>query len=122
MLAQRNPNAAYRSIAFDARVATATPQELVTLCYEQLISALGQALLAGERADNRLKAEALTRAVSALTALQMGVSGAGAVPDALHQLYTSARRALLDNVLCFDAGTVAQIRQDFSEIAAVLAA
>lgn len=122
MLAQRNPDTAYRRVDFDARVASASPAELVKLCYEQLVSALGRALIADERGDNRMKSEALTRAVSALNALQMGVNGAGGVSDALHQLYTSARRSVLDSVLSFDAATLDRIRQDFIEIAAALTA
>lgn len=118
MLAERNPQAVYRRIDFEARVIGANPQELVRLCFEQVISALGSALIAHERADNRMKSEALTRAVSALTALQMGVSGEGAVVDALHQLYAAARRTALDSVLSFDARTIGQVRQDFIEIGA----
>ena len=120
MLTQRNPDTAYRRVDFDARVSSASPAELVKLCYEQLIAALGRALIAEGRADNRLKSEALTRAVSALNALQMGVIGEGEVADALHQIYTSARRSVLDCVLSFDAETIARIRQDFIEIAAAL--
>src|ERR1700756_5690195 len=113
MLAQRNPQAVYRRVDFEARVAGANPQELVRMCFEQVISGLGSALLAHERADNRMKSESLTRAVSALTALQMGVSGEGPVVDALHQLYAAARRAALDSVLTFDTRTIGQVRQDF---------
>ena len=120
MLALRNPTAAYRAIEFDARVDSATPHELVAMCYEQVISALGRALIAHDRGDNRMKSEALTRDVSALTALQMGVTGDGAMSDALHQLYTSARHTVLNGVVRFDTLMIARIRQDFVEIAAAL--
>lgn len=58
----------------------------------------------------------LTRALSALTALQLGVSADQPVGPALIQIYESARRAVLDSVLEFDARTIASIRQDFTEI------
>lgn len=116
MLAQRNPSAAYRRVEFDARVAGATPAELVRLCYEQVITALGGAMLAAQRGDNQAKSHALTRAMSALTALQMGVRGEDAIAQALLHIYTSARRAVLDSVLNFDSATLARIRQDFVEI------
>jgi flagellin-specific chaperone FliS len=122
MLAQHNPQTVYRRIDFDARVSTSDPGELVELCYEQLISALGTALFAQEKNDNRLKSEALTRAVSALTALQLGVSGQGSVVDALHQIYDAARRSVLDSVLRFKPATIAAIRQDFIDIARALGA
>jgi flagellar biosynthetic protein FliS len=118
MLAQRDPQQAYRRVDFDARVSSADPRELVAVCYEQLSSALGGALLANERHDPRMKSQALTRAVAALTALQMGVSGENAVADALNHLYTTARRTVLDSVLNFDGTTIARIRQDFRDIAA----
>jgi len=117
MLAQRNPQEAYRRVDFDARVSVADPKQLVTLCYEQFIAALGSALIAHERADNQLKSQAMTRALSALMALQMGVSETEGVAKALVQLYGAARRSLLDNVLHFDPRVVATIRQDFMDIA-----
>lgn len=120
MLSQRNPNAAYRRVDFDARVSSASPQDLVKLCYEQLIGALGRAQLAHERRDNRMKSDALTRASSALIALQMGVSGDGEMAGALNQLYTSARQTVLDNVVQFSPETIATIRADFVEISAAM--
>jgi len=120
MLTQRNPHAAYRRVDFDARVAGSSPQDLVKLCYEQVISGLGRALLANERHDNRMKSEALTRASSALIALQMGISGEGSMADALNQLYTSARQTVLDNVVQFSPETIATIRADFVEISAAM--
>lgn len=116
MLAERNPQAVYRRIEFDARVQSADPAQLVNLCYEQLIAAIGSALFADEKGDNRMKSEALTRAVSALTALHLGVSGEGPVADALRHIYVAARKSVLDCVLRFDPEVLVRIRQDFVEI------
>ena len=82
MLALRSPHEAYRKVDFDARVAGADPQQLVALCYEQLIGALGSAIYADEAQDNRLKSQSLTRALSAITALQLGISHDAAVAPA----------------------------------------
>ena len=120
MLALKNPSEAYRRVDFDARVTGAKPEQLVALCYEQLIAALGSALFAHERADNRAKSEALTRAVSALTALLMGVSGEGATARALTHLYEAARRRLLDSVVVFKPEAVKELRNDFREISAAM--
>jgi len=120
MLALKNPSEAYRRVDFDARVTGAKPEQLVALCYEQLIGALGSALFAHERADNRAKSEALTRAVSALTALLMGVSGEGATARALTHLYEAARRRLLDSVVVFKPEAVKELRNDFREISAAM--
>ncbi|MDE2405379.1 MAG: flagellar protein FliS [Sphingomonadales bacterium] len=120
MLAERNPQAVYRRVELDARVQGADPQQLLALCYEQLISALGSARFAHDKGDNRMKSEALTRAVSALTALHFGVTGEGGVADALRHLYTSARKSVLDSVLAFDADTLERIRGDFIDISRAL--
>ncbi|MBC2665940.1 flagellar protein FliS [Novosphingobium flavum] len=122
LLARHTPQDAYRKVDFDARVSGCDPMELVAVCYEQLIAALGSALFAYERGDNHNKSKALTRALSALTALQLGVAGSEGVALALRQFYQSARGAVLDGVLTFDPQRINQVRQDFVDIAAALTA
>lgn len=120
LLARQNPQDAYRRVDFDARVTGCDPMELVGLCYEHLIAALGSALFAHSRGDNAGKSAALTRALSAVTALQLGVNGTEGVAGALQTFYRSTRNALLDSVLNFDSGRIGQVRQDFLEIASAL--
>lgn len=122
MLGLRSPHEAYRRVDFDARVEGASPQQLVGMCYETLVGALGTALFAHEKGDNRLKSQSLTRALSAVTALQLGVDGNAPIAGALNQLYQAARRSILDNVLKFDADVITTIRQDFIDIAKALTA
>jgi flagellin-specific chaperone FliS len=121
MLARHNPQEAYRRVAFDARAAGADPSGLVLLCFEQFDLALGSALLAATRRDNAAKSQALTRALSSLTALQLGISRDAAMAGALHQFYEAARGRLLGNVLAFDAQAVGALRGDFAEIGKALA-
>ncbi len=122
MLMQRSPHEAYRRVDFDARVEGADPGHLVQLCYEQLIGALGSAVFAQRKGDNLLKSQSLTRALSAITALQLGISGEGSVADALRTLYEAARKSILDSALQFDVPMLERIRQDFIEIAAAMGA
>jgi flagellin-specific chaperone FliS len=122
VLAQRNPHEAYRRVDFDARIASAAPGELVVLCLEQFVVATGSAVVAHERQNNELKSQSITRALSALTALQMGLDGNVAIAGALAQFYGAARRTLLDSVLQFDAAAVKAMRQDFVEVSEALAA
>ena len=122
MLSMRSPHEAYRRVDFDARVVGADPGQLVTLCYEQLIGALGSAIFAHERGDNLLKSQSLTRALSAITALQLGVSGESGVAQALRQLYEAARRSVLDSALTFDGAALGTVRQDFIDISRALTA
>lgn len=116
MLLQRDPCEAYRRVDFDARVTVATPRQLVDLCFEQMIGSLDRALYAQGRSDNRMKSAALTRAVAALTALQLGVDETVPTGAALLQLYQSARRAVLECAVRFDPDVLTNIRRDFAEI------
>jgi flagellar protein FliS len=116
MLALSDPREAYRRVDLDAHIAGADPRQLVGLCLDRLIGALGAALHAEERGDNQLKSQSLTRAIAALTALQMGVDQSQPVAPALLQLYSAARQALLHSAVRFDALTVERIRSDFTEL------
>ena len=91
----RSPQEAYRKIDFDARVAGADPVQLVMLCYEQLASALGTAVHADQHRDNARKSAALTRTLSALTALQMGLDRELPIAGALSTLFEGARKTVL---------------------------
>ncbi|SLJ95291.1 flagellar export chaperone FliS [Novosphingobium mathurense] len=122
MLAHRSPHEAYRRVDFDARVKGATPSELVHLCYEHLVSALGTAIHANFNGDNSLKSRSMTRALTAVTALQLGVSGESDMAAALNHLYESARRTLLDNAVNFNPQTIDTLRTDFMEIGQALQA
>lgn len=118
MLAFTDPREAYRRSEIDARVeGGADPADLVRLCYEQAISGLGLAIIAHERKDPTARSKALTRALSALTALDMGVDRSAPLADALLQLYGAARKAILDSVVSFDGEMLGQVRQDFIDIA-----
>jgi|EndMetStandDraft_9_1072997.scaffolds.fasta_scaffold01616_3 flagellin-specific chaperone FliS len=121
MLALRSPHEAYRRVDFDARVEGADPAQLLSMCYEQLVGALGSALFAHERGDNLLKSQSLTRGLSAITALRLGVSGEEGVAGALLQLYEAVRRSILDSALNFDPEVITRIRDDFIEISRAMA-
>ncbi len=120
MMLLTSPQEAYRRVDFDARVSSAGPAELVHLCYEHLVSALGTAIHADRRGDNCLKSRSMTRALTAITALQMGLAGSDGVAGALGQLYEAARRTVLDSALQFDAGQITTLREDFVEIGRAL--
>lgn len=122
MHAPRNPGQAYRRIEFDARVAGADPRELVLVCYDQLGEALGRALAAAAAGNNCAKSEALTRALSALTALQIGVDAQSAIAPALNDFYAAGRSAVLGSVLNFNPGALNRLRGDVADIAAAMAA
>jgi flagellin-specific chaperone FliS len=120
MLMQRSPTAAYRRVDFDARVETAGPADLVRLCYDRLVTALGTAIYAYDRSDASQKSESLTQALAAVMALRLGVAGEDGVAGALHRLYEGAARTILDSVANFDAIALSRLRDDFREIASAI--
>ena len=120
MLASTDPHEAYRRRAFDARVQSGDTAALVLLCLEQAIAGLGGALLANERGDPAARSKALTRALTAVTALEMGVDRSAPLAGSLLLLYGAARRAVLDSVVSFDPAVLSPVRQDLLEIEAAL--
>ena len=123
MLALTDPREAYRRSEIDARiVAGGNPADLVRLCLEQAIGALGLAVIAHERKDPLARSKATTRALSAVTALEMGVDRNAPLAGALLQIYGAAKQAILDSVLAFDPELLGRVRQDFVDIAAALRA
>lgn len=121
LLGQQTIETAYRRTNFDARVAGARPEDLVRMCFEQVVVALGSAVHAHEAQDRSRKSAALTRAHAALTALEMGVDNDAPLATALRQLFASAREVILSSVTKFDARGLMQVRDDFREIGAAFA-
>jgi flagellin-specific chaperone FliS len=116
MQLRKDPGETYRRVDFDARVKGASSLQLVALCLEQAAGSLGRAIYAQDHGDNSAKSAALTRAVAAITALELGVDTANPVSQPLLQLYQAARRTILDNALRFDAPQLETIRTDLLEI------
>lgn len=122
MLAARTPQEAYRRVDFDARVSASAPSDLVHLCIEHLIGALGTALHAADGGDNELKSRSITRALTSVTALQLGVSGEEGIAAALRHIYEAARRTILDSATAFDSRRIITLRADFVDIGKALKA
>ena len=120
MLALTDPHEAYRVSEFDARLNGARPADLVTFCLGQVIQGIGSALSAHDLGSQWGRSKALTRALTALTALEMGVDREAPLADALLQVYGSARRALLDCALDFRPPILETIRADFRDILGAL--
>ena len=120
MLATNDPHEAYRRSAFDARVQGGDTAALVQLCLEHAIAGIGSALLAHDRNDPGLRSRALTRALTAVTALEMGVDRTAPLADALLHIYGAARSIVLDSVTGFDAARLGTVKQDLADIAEAL--
>lgn len=122
MLALTDPNEAYRRSEIDARIRGSQAGDLVTFCLDQAISGLGHAVLAHRQGNATIRSKGLTRALTAITALGMGIDRASPMAEPLLQLYGAARKTLLDCVSRFDDAALDTIRNDFSEIRAAFSA
>lgn len=121
--ANRPPAEVYSRIEFDARVSGAGKEELVLVLIEQLLIALQSAIFAHENRLNERKSAAMTRAIAALTALELGVvsSSENDMGASLLTFYREAKKSILDSVVKFDSDAFAGLYADFSEIRQALA-
>lgn len=115
-----NPSPAdtYNRIEFDARVSGSGQRELVGILMEELTRALRSAIYAAENGLNQRKSSAMTRAIAALTALEMGIGaqeGTGAGAALLH-FYRFAKKTILDSVIAFDNHAMHSLIADFKDI------
>lgn len=113
----RSPQEAYRRVDFDAQVAGADPVQLVVLCYEQLGSSLGTAIHAQGACDHARKSAALARALSAITALAMGLDRDQPIAAPIATMLEAARQTVLGSVLNFDAAALRSLQTDVLDIA-----
>ena len=116
MLAASNPGLAYRHSSFDARLFAATPGDLVLICLDDFLANLVRFEQADLRDDREARSGALTRCITSLTALEMGVNRSAALGQSLLQIYAAAKSALLGMVVTVEVGTLRRIKTDFAEI------
>ena len=119
-LARMDPREAYRISEIDARLDGAPPGVLLAFCLGEVAHSIGDALMADARGNVSPRGRALTRALTALTALEMGVDRSSPLAEALLQVYGAARRTLLDGALVFERRPLEAVRADFVEIMAAM--
>lgn len=116
MLAAHDPGLAYRRSSFEARLLAASPQDMVLVCLDDLLANLVRFEQAELRDDRASRSSALTRCITALTALEMGVDRAAPLGAALLQLYAAAKSTLLGMVVSIEVGQLRTIKADFEDI------
>lgn len=121
MLAFTNPRDAYRRSEVDARIRGTSTAQLVTLCCEQVTAGLGLAVAAHRRDDPAGRSRGLTQALSALTALELGVDRERPMAEHLVGFYAHARQVVLDGVPNFDPVAAERLRSDFAELSVAFA-
>ena len=121
MLARTKPREAYREADFDARLMGSSRENLVLFCIEDFVQSLGALEFAEARGDRSARSRSLTRAITALTALELGVDRTAPMAESLLQFYGGAKLLLLDSIREVDLARIAELRQDFSDVAVAFA-
>lgn len=116
MLAALDPGLAYRRSSFEARLLVASPQDLVMMCLDDFLANLVRFEQADLREDREARSAALTRCVTSLTALEMGVDRTVPIGETLLQFYAAAKSALLGMMVSIQPGQLRTIKADFEEI------
>lgn len=116
MLAANNPGLAYRRSSFEARLFAATPGDMVLICLEDFLVSLVRFEQADLREDREGRSRALTRCITSLTALEMGVDRNAPLGQSLLEIYSAAKSALLSMMVTAEIGAIRRIKTDFSEI------
>ena len=117
MLARARPGDAYRESNFDARLVTSGREDLILICFDDLIENLGVLEIAETRNDRAVRSRALTRCVTALTALELGIDREAEMAASLAQFYGAAKALLLDSIRVVDLDKIRELRDDLREIA-----
>jgi hypothetical protein len=111
----RNPAAAYRRVALEARIEASGSADLTRICLEEAQAALGQALIALDRSLTPPR-EPLTRAQTIMLWLAQSVAPGHPLGSSLKAFYGGLAGQIGANLLQADARVVAEIRKDISDV------
>jgi len=118
MLARPQPRDAYRQSHFDARLLASDRDDLVLICLDDLIENLGVLQIVEHNEDRTKRSRTLTRCVTAITALEIGIDRDAELASSLAQFYGAAKALLLDSIRAVDIEQIAQLQSDMIDIAA----
>ncbi|MEM7701676.1 MAG: hypothetical protein AAF251_07030 [Pseudomonadota bacterium] len=112
----KNPASAYRKVDLDARIEASASDDLTRICLEEAVAALGQALIALERAPDPPPREALSRAHGIAVHLARSVAPQNPMSRALVQFYGGLAEMIGRNMLDARCTEIAQARDDFRDV------
>ncbi|HEY6964129.1 MAG TPA: hypothetical protein VI407_02845 [Erythrobacter sp.] len=111
----RNPAAAYRRVALEARIEASGGADLTRICLEECEAALGHALIALERVQTPPR-EPLVRAQTIMLWLAKSVAPEHPLGASLKAFYGGLAGQIGAQILQADARTLAEIRKDISDM------
>lgn len=111
----RNPAAAYRRVALEARIEASGGADLTRICLEEAQAALGQALIALDRSLTP-PSEPLTRAQTIMLWLAQSVAPEHPLRSSLVAFYGGLAAQIGASVQHADARVLTRIRGDIREL------
>jgi len=111
----RNPAAAYRRVALEARVEASGSADLTRICLEEACAALAHALIALDRASPP-PSEALNRAQTIMLWLAQSVASEHPLRDSLKAFYGGLAAQVGANILQPRAAELERIRSDIMDL------
>ncbi|QDH32941.1 hypothetical protein [Porphyrobacter sp. YT40] len=111
----RNPAAAYRRVALEARIEASGGADLTRICLEEAQAAIGHALIALERGAP-VPREPLTRAQTIMLWLAGSVAPGHPLGASLKAFYGGLAGQIADNIRQAEAGALMRIRGDIGDL------
>lgn len=111
----RNPAAAYRRVALEARIEASGSGDLTRICLEEALAALGQSLIALDRLQTPPR-EPLTRAQTIMLWLAKSVAPEHPLHASLKAFYGGLAGQIGANILQADAGELVRIQSDIRDL------
>lgn len=111
----RNPAAAYRRVALEARIEASGSADLTRICLEEALAALGQSLIALDRSQTPSR-EPLDRAQTIMLWLAQSVSPGHPLGVSLKAFYGGLAGQIGGNILQADANDLARIQSDIRDL------
>lgn len=111
----RNPAAAYRRVALDARIEASGGADLTRICLEEAVAALGQAHGAVVRGSLSVR-EPLVRAQTIMLWLAKSVAPEHPLGASLKAFYGGLAGQIGAQILQADARTLAELRKDIKDV------
>lgn len=114
-----DPGETYRQIDIASRTGGASPHQLITLLYDDLLRSLRLAALATEKGDHAARSKYVSKTLALLFALESGLDfeRGGDVAATLSRFYRGAREAIMAASIAMDADRLREVAGNVSEIA-----
>lgn len=112
----RNPAAAYRRVDLDARIEASANGDLTRICLEEVVAALGQALVALERLPDSVPRDPLARAHSISLWLAQSVAPENPLREQLVQFYGGLSALIRSNMAQARVADIRRAHGDFEDV------